>query len=121
MPKRFILASSELASFKAWLHRAIGRGVMPLSHSDVEIIRDLRHAQKIIETDLTREEQIRLQRALAVRRARKKKPSGERVATELTPQARKILLAVATQRNLTTSDLIIDVLGDEYDAISLGK
>lgn len=59
-------------------------------------------------------DRARLQKALSARRARESKGKKSTVTTEITPLARKILLAVAERRGITTSELICSAFGNEF-------
>lgn len=111
MAKRFTVDRSELGAVKDWLTKQIRGGRIPLRLAAIDHVFDAADAQRLIE-DLDSDARKRLQLALAARRSRAKKKS--QVSTQLDLEARDMLLKVAHARNMTTSELLISLLEEEY-------
>jgi sugar-specific transcriptional regulator TrmB len=117
MAKRFLVVASDLPYVKEWLKKAIDRGVLLLLRDDISAARSLERIQTIVDRDLDVNERKKLQVALAVKRSRLKKSTTDRKVTEITEEARDMLLAVAKNRGVTTSDLIVKLLSKEYSKL----
>lgn len=113
MPKRFLIRKPDLNNVKDWLAGQIRKGrLTDMILADVDMIRSVEDAQRIVDRSLEQDARKRLQVALAVRRSRTK--SKPQVVTQLDDDAREILLKVAHSRNLTTSELIRTAFLEDY-------
>lgn len=108
---------------KQWLRGQVGQGrLINLSYEAIEHIDCQNDLQRILARQLDAHGRQRLQKALSARRAREKKSleslkqssSVRTVNTEITAAAREMLHVVAAVRGMTTSELLISLLEDEY-------
>ena len=118
MPKKFTITKKEVSRVKKWLFSAKAKGHLYLDERTVMHLDTPQGVQDLFySSDFDDDLRKRLQTALAVYRSREKKKSKNVVKTELDAYARKVLLAVAKERNITTSELIMQTFENEYDAL----
>lgn len=117
--------SREVYWVRTWLIGQIKNGQLDISYQAAQAVNGIEYAQQFIARTLDAEQRRRLLKTLSARRARyeaeKEKrmvsPAIRKVTSEMTLDARNVLHAVATSRGLTTSDLILNTFGDEYDRL----
>jgi hypothetical protein len=117
----FKLANKQEGQWaKSWLVRQITDGRFPgLRPEAAATLSGLDEIKRFVDRYVVDiDDRQRLQKALSARRSReeaKKSPKYSRkVTTELQREAREILLKVAEQRGITTSDLIRSAFEAEY-------
>lgn len=105
----------EMPWIKDWMRAKIIDGSLHLRLEVVAQINTIEEAQRVIQEYVDADMRERLQKALSVRRRRAKTHTRLVVKTELTREARNILLAVAKHKCVTTSDLIEEAFLGYYE------
>lgn len=115
-----ITTNQEARWAKEWLTRQVADGRFPGLRPDaVFLLSGTEQVKGFIERHLRElDDRQRLQKALSARRARAAAkecaPHARKVTTELTTEAREMLLKIAEHRGLTTSQLILSTFEAEF-------
>lgn len=113
----------EIFWTKQWLRGQLADGrLSDIRYQTIEAIESEDDVQRVLSRILDSSGRQRLQKALSARRSRDKQSSStlkasnsvRGVTTELTAEARDMLRVVAASRGVTTSQLLISKLEDEY-------
>lgn len=108
-----VRSQKEVNWIKEWFRSQVVGGRLPIRLERLQLVETVPDVQRLIDEELDGEARGRLQKALSYRRTQSSEDKSV-VKTKLDQRARRILLAVAAERGITTSELIVESFEQEY-------